>query len=514
MEYLFTQTPLSFFVQDLWRDEAFSFFMASQHIGEILKTTAIDFSPPLYYILLHYWMQLFGTTEVVMRSLSLGFHLLTCYVLIEILIHVFHFSFRRALIYFPLFLTAPFLLYYGFEARMYAMVAFFVTLSYFALWKKQFALYIFAISCAMYTQYLAIVIFLLQAMTTLGSHVWTERKTMIKFCTKKPRLSELLKTLVSVLIKPSTPFLVSTLCYVPWVVFMISSRSTSGEDFWVLQPPIKDILYLPFVLFTGYERVFGEYYHDKAGYVWDHTRLLLIVSTVLVFPIAYKCIRIVRAYLHANSTTMLRALVILCNFCTTIVTSKWIPVYVWAFALPLLLFFLSFVMTPLYHPRYFIMAAPGFILLLILSLDYIARTSESWINQHIAPRVFQNKQVKIFSFILPLVFVIALFQSLSDFQTLNLTYRSKRTISTLYREIAMLRHPGEPVLLTNELDYHLALYYIGQNDIYILHKSFAEIPSYVGKVLIPRSAFTNAPPRFPKRSYIVHYDSYDIYSEF
>ena len=151
LSYLFTHTPLLFLVQDLWRDEAFSFVLAMRSIPYILHLTAGDFNPPLYYALLHYWMILFGSSEIAMRSLSLVFFLGTLYVFYDICLYVLKITHRRTIVYFLLFLCNPFLLTYAFEARMYMMVTFFVTLSYFALWTGRKKLYILAITLGLYT---------------------------------------------------------------------------------------------------------------------------------------------------------------------------------------------------------------------------------------------------------------------------------------------------------------------------------------------------------------------------
>src|SRR5690606_29600904 len=108
MSWLFTKTPLAFFVMDLWRDEAFSFVMAQQSVLDIIKTTAVDFNPPLYYILLRFWMILFGSSEVAMRSLSLIFFGATVYLMFEILVTVFKISFKKSLLYFILIVLNPF----------------------------------------------------------------------------------------------------------------------------------------------------------------------------------------------------------------------------------------------------------------------------------------------------------------------------------------------------------------------------------------------------------------------
>ena len=59
-----------------WIDEAISVGIASHDLLEIPAALRKDGSPPLYYLLLHVWMQLVGTGEAATRALSLGFALL------------------------------------------------------------------------------------------------------------------------------------------------------------------------------------------------------------------------------------------------------------------------------------------------------------------------------------------------------------------------------------------------------------------------------------------------------
>src|SRR5918997_6697573 len=54
-----------------WIDEGLSVGIADRPLGDILDALRLDGSPPLYYLLLHGWMQLTGTTEEAVRSLSL-----------------------------------------------------------------------------------------------------------------------------------------------------------------------------------------------------------------------------------------------------------------------------------------------------------------------------------------------------------------------------------------------------------------------------------------------------------
>src|SRR5574341_1357430 len=55
--------------QELWLDEALSFHRATIH-GGWRPDTVGDYSPPLYYLLLHGWITLAGSTEAGLRLLS------------------------------------------------------------------------------------------------------------------------------------------------------------------------------------------------------------------------------------------------------------------------------------------------------------------------------------------------------------------------------------------------------------------------------------------------------------
>ena len=55
----------------LWLDETFSIWMAKQSVAEIVQwTIKIDQHPPLYYLLLHFWIGRFGDTPYYVRLLS------------------------------------------------------------------------------------------------------------------------------------------------------------------------------------------------------------------------------------------------------------------------------------------------------------------------------------------------------------------------------------------------------------------------------------------------------------
>ena len=54
----------------LWLDEALSVNIARLPLGDIPEALRHDGHPPLYYFLLHGWMELFGDGDVAVRALS------------------------------------------------------------------------------------------------------------------------------------------------------------------------------------------------------------------------------------------------------------------------------------------------------------------------------------------------------------------------------------------------------------------------------------------------------------
>src|SRR5215210_133430 len=59
-----------------WIDEGLSVGIADRPLGDIPGVMRLDGSPPLYYMLLHVWMEVFGRSEEATHVLSLVFAVL------------------------------------------------------------------------------------------------------------------------------------------------------------------------------------------------------------------------------------------------------------------------------------------------------------------------------------------------------------------------------------------------------------------------------------------------------
>jgi hypothetical protein len=104
-----------------WMDEGLSVGIASHHFFDIPSVLHQDGSPPLYYLLLHLWMSVFGRTEADTHALSLLFAVL----MIPAALWAGWTLFGRRAGWIGAVLAAlnPFLTAYAQETRMYSLMA-------------------------------------------------------------------------------------------------------------------------------------------------------------------------------------------------------------------------------------------------------------------------------------------------------------------------------------------------------------------------------------------------------
>ena len=112
----------------LWLDEAVTIFYGQQSWHEIVRFSAHDQNPPLYYLLAGAWIRLLGDSEAAVRSLSA---LLSAATGGAIAVFARRFlDVRAAIVASLLFATSRVHLLYAQEARTYALVSLLVVVSF------------------------------------------------------------------------------------------------------------------------------------------------------------------------------------------------------------------------------------------------------------------------------------------------------------------------------------------------------------------------------------------------
>jgi mannosyltransferase len=105
----------------LWLDEAQTVDIAHRSLSGLFSALRHDGSPPLYYLLLHWWMKVFGTGSFAVRSLSGVFSLAALPLMWRAARHLGA-TRRDAWVAVLVLASCPFAVRYATETRMYSLV--------------------------------------------------------------------------------------------------------------------------------------------------------------------------------------------------------------------------------------------------------------------------------------------------------------------------------------------------------------------------------------------------------
>lgn len=249
---LLTHTPLLYFTQSLWRDEAFSVLVAERPLSFFLSK--LTFEPPVYYILLHFWMKIFGNSEIAVRALSLAAFALSTYVVIIWAEKLFKKHFLSWLL--PLlFFFNPMLLYYAFEVRAYAWYVLFAVLSMYTYWEKKWLWYVISTTLGFYTHTYFIFVPIVQLLH------W-------RIVAKKKALR---------------PFIMSFVFMIPWLGKIVLEATRLRES-WYYPVNFNLVKSVLGNMFLGYE--------GTPWYLWRYTAYLsLVLSALFLFALRSKTTR-------------------------------------------------------------------------------------------------------------------------------------------------------------------------------------------------------------------------------
>lgn len=299
----------------VWADEGFTLLLSSYSPSQILFHTARDVHPPLYYLLLHEWMNVFGNGVFAARSLSALADVVTVGLGIWLVCLV---STRRAAMLAGVMLALlPIAVRYSQEVRMYALLALLMisaTIA-FVYWVKGsgshwlLGVYALLMVAGLYTHYFAAV--------CMASHwAWL---LVSRFKCK--------------LLAPAWWVANGTviLLFMPWVPSLMNQSRFSGFN-WIAP------LDVPTVVSALWQ--FVSYSDGPKESIWlfySVPLLMLLVSAVIV--------------MRDTSEKKLGTLLVMYTWC------------------PLVLIAGVSLIRPLFVYRYFVFAALGFPMILAVALD-------------------------------------------------------------------------------------------------------------------------------------------------
>ena len=214
----------------IWYDEAFSVFLAERDFASIVRGTAVDVQPPLYYFLLRVWLQL-GESVFVLRFLSVALSMLV----VALVYVVARRWFSERVSAFATFFAAlaPFQIYHAQELRMYTLFAFGALLYVYGVsqpvaprWRR-FVLIALGTLIALYAHSLALLTLVAANVYLLFKRAWRAQ-------------IELLAAQA-----------VALIAFAPWLLFLPGQIGGIQRAYWTQPPGLLDILQM-LMVFTTY----------------------------------------------------------------------------------------------------------------------------------------------------------------------------------------------------------------------------------------------------------------------
>ena len=264
--YCFLSIKLSLY-KSIWRDEAFSSLLSQQNIIEIIKSTSLDYNPPLFYILLHIWQKFFGLFPVWQRLLPLLFSVLTIVSIYHSLPKLFklnHTLFKYLLLFF--LVSNGSIFYYSYELRPYSMLMFLAYLCLYWVYKytnqptnRNRNLFIVSSIALLYTQTLGIFWFAIVFCGLTLSLIFLKKFDALK------------KILLASLIIFSL--------YIPWLFIILHQYQQFAGSFWLEFKPAEKLYNLS-ALFAFNE---GPLHFELGFYKIIYQNLYYLLITVLIF---------------------------------------------------------------------------------------------------------------------------------------------------------------------------------------------------------------------------------------
>jgi len=119
--------------QSIANDEPFSIFAAQMDVTSIISELSSGNNPPLFEIMLHYWVKIFGISPFSVRFLPFLFSVFTVYFIYKI--GRLFFGFPVAILTSLIFSFSNYHLYFAHETRVYSLFALLTCVSMLAFFK-------------------------------------------------------------------------------------------------------------------------------------------------------------------------------------------------------------------------------------------------------------------------------------------------------------------------------------------------------------------------------------------
>jgi uncharacterized membrane protein len=367
--------------QNIAGDESFSIYYSQLNPSEIIHFLSQGNNPPLFELILHYWIKFFGISDYSVRFLPLIFSSLSVFFVYKIA-HKF-IDIKSAILAAIIFTFSNYEMYFAHEVRVYSLFLLFTLISFYSFFNlildrkniKHAVIYTLSTSLLLYSHYFSFFILLVQFFSI--------------FLLSDKILKEKIRYLIFI----SVPLLL----FLPFFKILISNYLiTNSNGSWV--PFSKDLGQLNhfiftlinssnsvFIIFAVITWLILNYFVSKLDLQTWKKQVITFLSVVYLF-FSVSIIGGIPYYWEHTSENyaIVSYLIFVVIICLLFLRSARINFFVkiillW-FIIPLLLIYLFSFKTPMFLERYLIFISPAFYLLTAFALTQFEKTHKLFLS--------------------------------------------------------------------------------------------------------------------------------------
>lgn len=205
------------FNNNVWFDEAYTLSLIQHNYSEVIEILKSDMHPPLYFISLKFFCEIFGYSILVTKIFSVLGYIAT--LLLGCTVVKKHFGSDTSMVYMLTIGAIPMSLYFSVQQRSYEWCIFFVTLCF-------IETLLFIKSC----KYRHCIIFVIAALFAAYNHIYALLAVGIIFAFLNIYIFTKSKKLIKAIILSDISIIIG---YFPWIFPLLYQTEAAAGSFWL-----------------------------------------------------------------------------------------------------------------------------------------------------------------------------------------------------------------------------------------------------------------------------------------
>lgn len=224
------------FNNNLWFDEAYTLSLIQHNYSEIIEILESDMHPPLYFISLKFFCDIFGYTILVTKVFSVLGYIATLSLGLTVIKK--HFGTERAIVYMLTVGAIPMSLYFSVQQRSYQWCIFFITLCFIEvllfLENRQAHHCVIFLSAALLSAYNHIYALLAVGIIFLFTNIYV-------FCKKQKSVKKIIISDIAMIAG-----------YSPWIIPLLHQTKAASGNFWLTGvEPLSVIVFVSGIIISA-----------------------------------------------------------------------------------------------------------------------------------------------------------------------------------------------------------------------------------------------------------------------